>query len=132
MRPTEVQIAQIDRKRQGRLQDADRVVTVDREVTQGENRPDRAAFPESEWNDAFFGALRSDPLNDEAQAENQAASEADKFPGRERDVKEVGRGGEIRYVHGEGTVGQKSRGEQFFSGRRGERWWPLFNGRKAR
>jgi len=32
MRPTKVQIAQVDWERQGRLQDTDRVVTVNREV----------------------------------------------------------------------------------------------------
>ena len=101
MRPTEVQIAQVNRQRQRGLKDANRIVPVNREVTQSQKRAERAAFPKAERDHAFARPFRGDPLNEEAQTENKGAGEADNFPRINRDVEKLGRREEFEGAHGE-------------------------------
>jgi hypothetical protein len=100
-RPTEVQIAQVNREGQRGLEDADRIVPVNREVTQSQKRADRAAFPKAERDHAFFCPFRGDPLNEEAKTENEGAGEADNFPRIDRDVEKFGGREEFEGAHGE-------------------------------
>ena len=101
MGPAEVQIAQVNRQGQRGLEDADRIVTVNREVTQGQKRAERAAFPKAERDDAFLCPFRGDPLDEEAQTENERAGETDNFPRIDRDVEKFGRREEFESAHGE-------------------------------
>src|SRR5438309_1081737 len=59
----EIQIAQVNRQRHRRAQDAHGIALVNRKITEHEQTPERAAFPEPEGDHAFPRALRRDPLD---------------------------------------------------------------------
>src|SRR3989442_8087917 len=61
----EVQIPQINRKRQHTLQNTDRIMPIDRKITQEQKRAEGAALPKAEWNHAFAGPFGGDPLDEE-------------------------------------------------------------------
>ena len=75
-----VQVADINWERQQVLDDPNRVFSVDREIAQAQKASQKAAFPEAERNDAFFGLFRGDALEDESDPEYRASGEANDLP----------------------------------------------------
>jgi len=99
MRVTKVKVPQVNRKRHRRTEDPYRIVPKNREITQHQYAPHRAAFPKPEWDDALARSLRGDPLDDESQSKNKAAAQAHDFPRVNQDSEKVGLGQEMQAVH---------------------------------
>ncbi len=127
-----VKITQVDREREQVLQNADGIVPVDRKVTQDQQRTDRAAFPETEGNHAFFRALRSDPLNNKAEAEDEAPAQSNDLPWIESDAEHSSVGQEVQAVHRAKTFCRNGEAEQLFvhgaGGAVPDNWSRLFIG----
>src|SRR5687768_13635847 len=99
MRIAEVKVAQINRQRHRRAQHANRIALVNRKITKHQQTAERAAFPKTEGDHTLAGLFRGDPLDEEAQAENQASGEAHDFPGMNHDPKDMGLGEKLKAVH---------------------------------
>src|SRR5205807_3933377 len=70
----EIKVAQINRQWHRRAEHAHGVALIDRKIAEHQQAPERAAFPEAEGDHTFPGAFRCDPLNEETQAEHEAAA----------------------------------------------------------
>src|SRR5205085_5836071 len=101
-----VEIAEVDRQRHRGAQDSDRVALVNSKIAEHQQAPQSATFPKTEGDDAFLRAFRGDPLDHEAQAENQAAAEADNFPGMNQDPEDIGFGEKMEAIHNEARLRQ--------------------------
>ena len=99
--PTEVQIAQVNRQGQRGLQNADRIVAINRKITQSQKRAERAAFPKAKRDHALARPFRGNPLNEKAETENEGAGQADNLPRSNRDVEKLGRGEDFEGAHGQ-------------------------------
>jgi hypothetical protein len=111
---TKVKIAQIDWKGHRGAQYAYGIPLVDRKVTQHQQTPKRAAFPEAKGNHTFSRPLRSDPLDDKPQAENKGAGQSHDFPRMNQDSEKVRLGEKLKAVHKAKTFRQISAGNQLF------------------
>src|ERR1700676_4351391 len=88
VRVAKIQIAEINRERKQALQHPHRIVPVNREVAEQQKRSQSAAFPEPKRDHALARPLRSDPLDQEAQSENDAAAQPDNLPRSEYEPEE--------------------------------------------
>src|SRR4051794_38516782 len=89
MSVAKIKISQIDRKRHRRAQHSDRVVPVNREIGEHEERADRTAFPETKRNHALSRPLRCDPLDQKSQSENDTSAQPHDLPEINRDSKNL-------------------------------------------
>jgi hypothetical protein len=99
MSVSEIKVPEVNRQRHGRAEHADGITLIDREITEHQQTPHRAAFPKSEWDYAFPGALRRDPLDQEAETEHDAAGQAHDLPGMDQDPKYVGLSEKLETLH---------------------------------
>lgn len=111
---TKVKIAQVNRQWHRGAQHAHGIPLVDRKIAQHEQAPERAAFPETERDHAFPRPFRRDPLNDETQAENEAAAQSHDFPRMDRDSEDMRFGEKLEAFHKETTFGQIGEADQLF------------------
>ena len=109
-----IKIPQVDRQRQQALQNPHGIVPVNREITKGQKRSERAAFPKANWDHALARAFRCDPLDEEAEPEDQTPAQADDFPRIERDAEHLRLGEELQAVHKAETFRQIDLGDQLF------------------
>jgi len=114
MHETKIKIPQINWQRQQVLQHADRVMPINRKVTQHQKRAQRTALPKTEWNHTFFGALGCYPLNQEAHSENPGAEPADNFPWRNGQATNLKRSQKMKGIHSGRKLRQIVRSEQLF------------------
>ena len=89
-------------------------MAIDRKITQGQERPERAAFPKSKRNDTFFRALGRDPLNQKASSKNPGAKPTNDFPWRDRQSIDLESGKKMKNAHSGGKLRQIQRREQLF------------------
>ena len=94
-----IEIAQVDRQRHRGAQHSHRIALVNGKVTEHEQASQGATFPKAEGDNAFLCAFGGDPLDQEAKTENQAAAEADDFPGMNQDPEDIGFGEKMEAVH---------------------------------
>src|SRR3954466_5552888 len=99
VRVAEIKVPQIDGQRHGRAQHAHGIALVNRKITEHQQTAERAALPETERDHAFPRAFRGDPLDDETQAEHEAACEPDNFPWMNQNPEHVGLGEKLEAVH---------------------------------
>jgi hypothetical protein len=112
----EIQIAQINRKRKNRAQDSDRIVPVEAEIDEEQKGAEGAAFPKTNRNNAFARALRGDPLNDEAGAENQIAGPAEYFPAIDGKAERAHVREKLKMLHGTNVREEHGHRRVFSSG----------------
>jgi hypothetical protein len=77
---SEVKVSQVDRQGEQTLQNADRVVPINREIGQQQKRSEGAALPESCRNNTPLRPLRSNPLNQKPQTKDETAAPSNDFP----------------------------------------------------
>jgi hypothetical protein len=94
-----IEVPQINRQRHCGAQNADGIALIDRKVTKHEEAPESAAFPKAEWDYTFPSPFRGDPLDQEAQAKNQAAAQSDDFPRVNQDPEHMRFGEKLETVH---------------------------------
>ena len=99
MNVTKIEVSQVDRQWKKCAQHTDGVATVKGEISQEQNRANRAAFPKSDRNNAFACALGSDPLNDKARAKDDVAGPAHDFPGIDRETEKHCVGQQVKAIH---------------------------------
>jgi len=99
MNVTKIKVSQVDRQWKKRAQHTNRVTTVKGEISQEQNRAERAAFPKSYRNNAFTRALGGDPLNDKARAKDDVAGPAHDFPGVDRETEKRSVGQQVKAIH---------------------------------
>ena len=114
---TKIEIAQVNRQGQQILEDAHRIVPVDRKITQRQKRPERATFPKAERNDTLLRALGGDPLKEKTQTENSGAEPTNDFPRRDGEPIDLQPREKMKTIHNGGTLRQIRGCEQLFVGR---------------
>lgn len=99
MNVTKIKVSQVDRQWKKRAQHTDGVTTVKGEISQEQNRAERAALPKSDRNNALTRAFGGDPLNDKARAKDDVAGPAHDFPGVNRETEKRGVGQQVKAIH---------------------------------
>ena len=96
---TEIEIAQVNRQRHRRAQNADGIALINRKITEHQQTAEGAAFPETERDHTFASSFRRDPLDQETEAEDEAAGQPDDFPRVNQNSEQVGLGEKLEALH---------------------------------
>src|SRR5256714_11123940 len=94
-----IKIPQVDRERHRGAQNPHGIALINRKITEHQQTAERAAFPKAERDHAFSRAFGRDPLDEETEAENQAAAQSDDFPRMNQDPEHMRLGQKLEAVH---------------------------------